>query len=156
MGEDRLLELAQLAAGFEAQLAGEPVAQVAERRERVGVPAGAVEREHLLPAQPLAQRVLGDERLQLPRDVGVAAEREVGLDALLQRQDPQLLEAPDLRLREGLVAEVGEHRSAPQREHLAQQRRRLVRAAGAEQLPRGLVALGEASASSSPGSTTSR
>ena len=40
--------------------------------QRVRVPAGTVEREHLLPAQPFAQRVLGDERLELARDVGVA------------------------------------------------------------------------------------
>ena len=48
--------------------------------ERLGLAPGAVEREHLLAAQPLAQRMLADERLELAGDLGVAAAGEVRVD----------------------------------------------------------------------------
>jgi hypothetical protein len=61
----------------------------------------------------------------------VPAETEVGLDAILRRRHPQLLEARDLALRERVVAEVGESRAAPERERLREQLGRVaVRAAG--------------------------
>jgi hypothetical protein len=44
--------------------------------------------------------VLLDEGLELADDVAVPPELEVGLDPLLERDDPQLLQSPDLRLRE--------------------------------------------------------
>ena len=49
--------------------------------ERLGLAAAAVQREHQLAAQVLAQRVLSHQRLELADELGVAAEREVGLDA---------------------------------------------------------------------------
>ena len=58
--------------------------------ERVGLAARAVEREHQLAAQPLAQRVLVDERFELADELRVAAERELGLGALLDEREPQL------------------------------------------------------------------
>jgi hypothetical protein len=64
--------------------------------------------------------VLGRDRLQLADQVGVAAARQVGVDALLERGEPQLVQPCDLGLRERLVGEVGERRAAPQRERLAQ------------------------------------
>ena len=66
--------------------------------------------------------MLGDEPLELGHDVGVAAERQVGVDALLQRRGVALLEPGDLGLRERLVRDVGQSRPAPQRERLAQPR----------------------------------
>ena len=50
----------------------------------------------------------------------MAAQRQVGVDALLDDDGSQLLEARDLRLRERLVDEVRERRPAPERERLAQ------------------------------------
>ena len=75
------------------------------------------------PRQPLAQRVLGDERLELADELRVAAEREVGVDPLLERREAELLEPDDRGLRERLVGEVGERGAAPERERLAQRRR---------------------------------
>ena len=72
VGEDRLLEVAQLGPGLEPQLVQRRPG-VLEGGERVGVPAGAVEREHLLAAQALAQGMLGDERLELADEAGVLA-----------------------------------------------------------------------------------
>ena len=64
--------------------------------------------------------MLGRERFQLADQLGVLAEREVGLDALCQAVEARLLQAGDLGLGEGLVAEVGQRRAAPHRERLAQ------------------------------------
>jgi hypothetical protein len=58
--------------------------------------------------------MLGDECLQLTDDVGVTSEGKVGFDPLLDDRVPQLLEAADLRLREGLVRDVGEGWSTPE------------------------------------------
>ena len=51
------------------------------------------------------------------------AERELGVDPLLERDDPQLVEPRRLEPGELLLVEVGERRAAPERERLAQQRR---------------------------------
>ena len=120
--QDRPLEPLQLLARLEPELVrqlapGHPVAS-----QRLGLAAGAVEREHQLAAQALPQRMLGDERLELADELGVTAERQVGVDPLLERRQPQLLQPRDLGLGERLVGEVGERRPAPQRERLAQLR----------------------------------
>ena len=47
------------------------------------------------------------------------AEREVGLDALLEGDQPQLLQARDLS-REILMGEIGQRRPAPERQGLAE------------------------------------
>ena len=88
--------------------------------ERVGVAAGAVEREHELGVGALAQRLLPRQRLELAHELGMAAEREVGVDPSLQAGQAELLQAGDLGLREGLVAEVGEGLATPKRQRLAQ------------------------------------
>ena len=72
-------------------------------------------------------RMLGDQRLQLADQLGVAAERQVGLDPLLERRQPQILEPAALDPRERLLAELGQRRAAPQPERLAQQARRTLR-----------------------------
>src|SRR5215204_5860817 len=80
---------------------------------------------------------LGDERR-------VAAEREVGVDPVLERGEPLLLEPRDLRLRERLVAEVGERTPAPQRERLPQLVGGGGRVAPLERLAAGVRQRGEA------------
>ena len=63
--------------------------------------------------------MLRDERLQLADERAVPAEREIGVDPVLERGEPELLEPVRLRPRERLVREVGERRAAPERERLA-------------------------------------
>ena len=89
-----------------------------------------VEREHQLSAQTLAQRVLRDKRLQLGDQVAVAAEREVGLDPLLDCRQPKLLQPRDLDLRKRVVRKLRQRRAAPERERFAQLRRRVVGPSG--------------------------
>ena len=136
LGENRLLEAAQLLAGLDPELLDEDATRLAVGGERVRLAPGAVERQDLLAAQPLAERVLGDERLQLARERRVAAGGEVGLDPLLQHRDAQLLEPLRLRLRPALVAEVRERRAAPEVERLAVRagRRELLEAARVDPL----------------------
>ena len=74
--------------------------------------------------------MLDDQRLELPQDLGVTAERELRLDQLLHRRNAQILEPRDLRLRERLVREIGEHRASPQGERLFKRLERLRRALG--------------------------
>ena len=109
---------------------------LAVRLERLGLAAGAVQGQQQLPAQALAQRLAGDERLELAGDLRMAAEREVRVDAVLERRDPQLLQPRDLGLEGRLVGQVGERRPAPQRERLVQQRRRGGRVGGRAALGR--------------------
>jgi hypothetical protein len=85
-----------------------------------GLAAAAIEGEHQLAAQPFLKWVGLHERLELGDDLGVATEREVGVDAVHQRSEPELLEPTDLRLREVEEGEIGERRPAPERERLAQ------------------------------------
>src|SRR5437870_2301595 len=62
----------------------------------------------------LAERPCRDERLQLGHELAVTAEREVGIDAGLERRGPALVESRDLRLRPGLELQVGERLAAEQ------------------------------------------
>ena len=88
--------------------------------ERLGLSAGAVEREHELAVQPLSQRMHGDERLELAHELRMPPERKVGLDPLLEGRNAPFLEACDLVLCERVMGEVGERGSAPERERLEQ------------------------------------
>jgi hypothetical protein len=118
--EDRALELLESRAGVDSQLVAQSRPRVAERLERLGLSARPVEREHELTSKALAQRMLGDQRLQLADELVVAAEGEVRVDPKLQRGDAKLFEAKDRRLGERLVREVRERCAAPEREPLAQ------------------------------------
>ena len=120
LAEDRGLELLERGAGIEPELLGERVSRRAIRSERVGLTARAIEREHELGAGPLSQRLRGDEGLELGHELGVAAEREVGVDTLLDRGQAQLLETGDVGLGERLVGEIRKRGPAPEGERLAQ------------------------------------
>src|SRR5581483_10433189 len=143
--EDRALELPELAARLDPEPVDERAAGRLVGLERLGLAPGAVEHEHQLAAEALAQRLGGDETLELADDVELAAELDVGFDPQLDRRRLQLLEPRDVRLRELLVGELGEGRAAPERERLVEQlgrsgRRRGV-CAGAERLEPRLVEL---------------
>ena len=82
--EDLRLEPLELGSRLDAQLLDEPVSSLLIRLESLRLAARAIESEHQLPARGLAQRVLAHERLELPDDVAVATELEVGLDPFLE------------------------------------------------------------------------
>ena len=71
----------------------------------------------------------GDEPLELGHELGAAAQRQIGLDAILDRGGAQVLQARDLGRRERLERHVGQRRPAPLLERRAQPRRRALVAA---------------------------
>src|SRR5581483_4680770 len=114
--EDRVLDPPELRAGLEAELVdvdppGRPV-----RLERVCLPAAPVEREHQLAPEPLAERAFVDRVLELGDDLPMLAERERGLEPLLERVDPQIFEAVGLGAQPPDLGQPLERRAAPERE----------------------------------------
>ena len=100
MGEHLRLEAPQFLARLEPELIGEQPPRLAIDRERLGLAAAAIQREHEVPVETLAPRVPARELLELAHELGVPAGREVGLDARLERRQPLLLQALDLGRRE--------------------------------------------------------
>lgn len=120
MIEDPPLESPQALARLEAELRREGAASLLVGLQRLGLPPRAVEGEHQLAPGPLAQRLLGDQLLQLDDELVVASELELGLDPLLPGGESELVESRDLRLREVRVAELQERRATPEGERLSQ------------------------------------
>jgi len=121
VAQDRALEPLQLLARREPELLVEQTAPFAVNLKRLGLPPRAVEREHQLSAESLADGVVAHERLELSDHAGVRPERKVRVDALLERREPQLLEPAPLRLHERLVRQIRERVAAPEVERLLQQ-----------------------------------
>lgn len=61
-----------------------------------------------------------DQRLELRDEFDVAAGGEVGVDPVLGGGEPQFLQTGDGGVREGLPRELGQGRTAPQAECIAQ------------------------------------
>jgi len=137
VGENSCVQFLQRLAGVDAELAGEQAADPAVGGERVGLAAAAVQRQHELAVQPLAQRVGGYELFQLGGELIVPAQGQVGVDPGLQRGQPQLLQPGRLGPGERVVGQVGQHRAAPQPQRFAQHLRRLGRPAGLQRRPAG-------------------
>ena len=134
--EDVALELLERRARLDPEFLRERAPGVGVGVERIRLAAAAVERDHLLPAQAFAQGLAADHGLELGGDLAVAPEREVRLDAILERRQPELLERSRRALCERLAREIGQRRAAPERERLAQVARRGLRAPGDELLAR--------------------
>ena len=92
--------------------------------------------------EALAQRIAGNERLQLGHHLVVPAECEVSLEPLLDRAQPHLLQPRDLRLRELLVRQVRQRCPAPERKRIAQLRGRAL-GGGTARLGHELLEAGE-------------
>jgi hypothetical protein len=120
--KDPLVKTLQIRRGVDAELVGEHFAQPLVRRQRVGLPPGAVEREDQMPPQSLAQPMFAGKRLQLAEDLEVAAELEVGIDTLLECLQTEIVQASDLASERLLGGKIRIGRTSPQLEGLAQQR----------------------------------
>ena len=88
--------------GLDAEFFAQQAACVSEGSQRVGLTAGSVQRQHEQAVQPLPQRVLGDQIPQLRDQVGVTADRQVKLDALLEDADARLGQPVACASRNGL------------------------------------------------------
>jgi hypothetical protein len=85
VGKDLPLERLQLAARFEAEFADEPCACGAVDVEGLRLSSGAVERQHQLAVDALAQWVRRGEPLELADELQVPAELQVDVKAILER-----------------------------------------------------------------------
>ena len=88
--------------------------------QRVRLPTTAIQRQHQLAPQPLTKPIRGNQRLQLRHQLVMAARRQVGVDPILQRRQPQLLQTGDLALRERLPLQIGQRLPPPQRQRITQ------------------------------------
>jgi hypothetical protein len=108
---------------LETEVSDERPAGLLVDLQRLRLAPRAVEREHVLAAQPFAIGVGGDERLELGHELAVTAEREVGGDPLLERHQVKVLEPRRLEGRERGLPEIRERGPTPERERPAERRR---------------------------------
>ncbi len=116
--QDRLVQRPQLSGRVDAQLLVQGPVELPERLQRLRLPAAAVQREHQLPPEPLAQRVVPRQREQLRHQVRVVAQRELHVDPLLVHGHQQLGQPWRVLGVERLRRHVRQHRPAPQLQRL--------------------------------------
>jgi len=118
--QDLSLQLHKLPAGFKTQLLGESPSSGIESSEGLGLAAPSIQRKHQLSKQPLALRMLTDQCLQLGHELRIAAEREICVDATLERNQPPLLQPLGLSLSKRLEQHVRQRLAAPKGERCTQ------------------------------------
>ena len=94
--EDRLLEPFQIRARLQPQFLPQHAPRLLEGLKRFRLATAAVESEHQLPPQTLAERILLQCLAQLRQDLAMLAEHKRRLELLLERVDAQPLEPPGL------------------------------------------------------------
>jgi hypothetical protein len=130
VGQDRLVQRAQLGTEVDAQFLGEDLAGPAVGVQRLGGPPGPVQGEHQLRPHPLPQRVFGGQRDQLGDPVPVPAEVHIQVDALFQGGQV-LLDEPRYHLAvQYLAGHIRQRLPTRQPQRLIQQRRGRLRIAG--------------------------
>ena len=82
----------QRLARLDAQVVDERLPRLGVGLQGLGLPIGPVEGEHLLRAEPFPQRVLAYEQVELAESLFVTAERELAVDPVHQRCQPQFVE----------------------------------------------------------------
>ena len=142
MPQDRLLEPLQRLAGLNSELVDQVVPGLLVRLESIRLAVGPVEGKHLLGAQAFPQPVFADEHVQLAQHLLMSTEREVAVDPVHQRRQPELVELGDLFTAVRFEQQTRQGRTAPKAEPLAQElgsrfefTRGLALARGGEQLP---------------------
>jgi len=110
--EDRLLDVVKPRSRLDPELLDKDLARMSVRLERVRLATAAIEGEHQLAAQTLAQRMLRNAGLELGDDRAMASELEHRLESPFDRLESKLLETPDLALGEVRERELDEGRSA--------------------------------------------
>ena len=64
-------------------------------------------------SQALSEGMLGGEDLELPNHLSVVPQRQLGVDALLDRRQAQLLQPPGLLVEERAPRDVGKRVAPP-------------------------------------------
>src|SRR5215208_3565652 len=97
-----------------------------KRRQRVGLPTRAIQRQHLQLYQALLERMRHHERLELPEELAVPAELNVKLDRLDRCREALFLEPRPLGIEQLVPAGSLQRRSSPDAERLLDRRPRVV------------------------------
>jgi hypothetical protein len=119
-GEDGIVvehppvEVPQPLGRLDSELVDERSPRLTVRREGLRRPPGAVEGEHELGAQALAEGMLRDQHFELGNQLAGSPEGEVGLETVLQRRETKLVQSRDLRRDGVLVEDVGEGQPPPE------------------------------------------
>ena len=121
--EDPPVQLVQRPARCHTQLVGQEPAHGPERVERLGLPAGPVEREHPVPPQPFPRYPLAHQVPQLGRQLVVLPEVQAGLHEALGDGQPAFLQAGQPRVRVRVERDVLQRHAPPQRHAPCQQLR---------------------------------
>jgi hypothetical protein len=112
---------AQLRSRVDAELLDQDRPGPLVGQQRIGLPARAIQRQHELGPRPLRKRLLTDQPLQLGHQLRVAPRLKIGLQAILQRAEPELGQAVALGRAEVGGQELPERLTTPQPQRLAQQ-----------------------------------
>jgi len=107
------VQVLEIRAGLNPELAGEPLAHIAEHAERVTAPSAPVQRHHQHPGQPLRERVPGQQGGQLPGGLLIPPQLQQGGRAVLPRRQALLGQPGPDRLDPGRVRHVGQRRPPP-------------------------------------------
>ena len=114
------MQVAQCAPRLDAEPLDQRPACRPIRLERLRLSPRAIQRQHQLRAQALTERILVDQRLELPDQLVVSAAGQLSLVLLLNTDQASLIQPRDLTLREALVREIAQRRATPERQRLAQ------------------------------------
>jgi hypothetical protein len=116
LAEDRLLQPLQLLARFDPELLHQLRPRPAISGQRVGLAAGPVKRQHQLSVQGLPVGVRTGQGFQFGDQLAVPAHLEFGLDPLLQRGQPEVLQPPGGSCGKRWLPNIRQWNSPPQRE----------------------------------------
>jgi hypothetical protein len=117
---DRRLHLLQARARLQAELVQKRLAPPLVGLQRFCLATGAVERDHQLPVQLLARRVLRDQVLELRDQLGAATRPQLRLNAQLNRRQSFLFHLEHELVDARFPVEVGERAAPPERECVAE------------------------------------
>ncbi len=112
--EHAIAELLEWRRWLEPELLDQQLAQLLVAAQRLGVAAGSVQRDHQQLAGALAQWILADGGLEQRHDGRRLSGLQLGGGQRLDCVEMQVVEAPDVGLRELLVRKVGERGATPQ------------------------------------------
>ncbi len=130
------MQLAELGAGFNAELVRDHLASLRVGLQGLRLPAGAVQGPHEQGPHALADRMIGEQPAQLRHDLGLPPAGQVGLDTQFQCFDPGFLEPAGLGADQRRGRHVSERPAAlPQAESLVEQVGRVLALPGGQGLP---------------------
>lgn len=101
---------------IDPELVGQDLARPLKCTQRLTLSTGAIQREHQLRPEASSEWVGGGESLEFPDDLALLTDRELGVDAVLERPEPEIVETSRLGLQCGVGGEVGQRGPAPESE----------------------------------------